>query len=497
MSKINIFKTISLLAAGFLFVTTPVLHSREAGFRVEKDLLGEKEIPADAYYGIQTARALENFQISGIPLYHYPELIEGCAIVKMGAARANNEFGLLDDKILKAIEYASNALIQGEYHNQFPVDYVQGGAGTSTNMNANEVIANIGLVWMDHKKGDYQYLDPHDHVNMSQSTNDFYPTAVKVGIILINDKLVEELRLLAAAFRKKGDEFNQVLKMGRTEMQDAVPMTVGQEFHAFASGIENEIEHLKNSERSLYVINMGGTAIGTGINAPRGFAPKAAAQIAKLLGKKITPAPDLIFATSDLHSFVTYSSALKCLAIKVSKICNDLRLLSSGPRAGFFEINLPPMQPGSSIMPGKVNPVIPEVVNEVCFRVIGNDVTVSMAAEGGQLQLNAFEPIAGYCIMESQNLFMNASKTLRTLCVDGITINKEVLNRHMETTIGIVTALNPIVGYEKATEIAKEAFETGKGVLEIIREKNILTEEQIKELMDPKTMTGLEPKKRS
>ena len=461
-------------------------------YRVESDLIGEKEIPVDAYYGVQTQRAFENFQISGLKINHFPELIRGLAMVKLAAAKTNHDFGLLSDDILDAIEKASQDLIDGKYSDQFIVDLMQGGAGTSTNMNANEVIANIGLEKMGYKKGEYKYLDPHDHVNMSQSTNDAYPTAIKVAMVLVNDKLIEELKLLAVAFRKKGDQYFEVLKMGRTEMQDAVPMTVGQEFHAFASGIETEIEHLTKSENDFYAINMGATAIGTGLNAPKGFADKCAAHLAIILGKDIKAAPDLISATSDMHSFVVYSSALKCLAIKISKISNDLRLLSSGPRAGIFEINLPAMQPGSSIMPGKVNPVIPEMVNLVCFKVIGNDLTVTMAAEAGQLQLNAFEPVIAYSILESQNMFINATRTFRELCIDGITINKEVLNRYIETTIGIVTVLNPVLGYEKATEVAKQAMESGKGVLEIIREKKLLTEEQIKDLLDPKKMTGIE-----
>ena len=481
-----------LISIGALALAVPLGALQGGDYRVEKDLIGEMQIPSDAYYGIQTARARDNFQISGLTLERYPELIQGLAMVKLAAARANFDANNLDKGVLAGIEAACNDIIEGKYHDQFHIDPIQGGAGTSTNMNANEVIANVALEKMGHKKGEYQYCDPHDQVNRSQSTNDAYPTALKVAMFLYNDKLIQELKLLAASFRQKGTDFHQVLKMGRTEMQDAVPMTVGQEFDAFASGIENEITELEAAEKELYVINMGGTAIGTGINAPKGFAEKAASHLAKVTKKDIVPDKDLVFATSDTHAFAAYSSALKCCALKLSKIANDLRLLSSGPRAGLFEINLPAMQPGSSIMPGKVNPVIPEVVSEVCFKVIGNDVTVSFAAEAGQLQLNAFEPIIQYSIMESQRIMLSASKALRTLCVDGITINKEVLAGHIERTIGIVTALNPVLGYDKATEVAKEAFNTGKGVLEIIREKKLLTDAQIQELLDPKTMAGLE-----
>lgn len=457
---------------------------------VEHDLIGEKEIPADAYYGIQTVRAMENFHISRLNIDFYPELIKGFAIVKMAAARANNENGVLNDQITKGIDRACEALLRGEYHDQFSIDLVQGGAGTSTNMAANEIIANIALEKMGYKLGEYKYCDPHDHVNLAQSTNDTYPTALKVAFMMMNEQLIEELGVLAESFRRKGNEFNDYLKMGRTQLQDAVPMTVGQEFNAFAAGVETEIEHLKEAEKVLYKVNMGGTAIGTGLNTSEGYAQKCAKHLAEITGKDFELAPDLIAATSDLHAFVVYSGALKALAVKLSKICNDLRLLSSGPRAGLYEINLPAVQPGSSIMPGKVNPVIPEVVNQVCFRAIGNDVTVTMAAEAGQLQLNAFEPVIAYATLESQYMFLNASKTLRTLCVDGITVNKKTLKHNMETTIGIVTALNPIIGYERATELAHEAMETGKGIIELVREKKILTEKEIEELMDPAKMTG-------
>jgi aspartate ammonia-lyase len=463
--------------------------------RVEKDLLGEKQIPANAYYGVQTARALENFPISGVLINHYPGFVEAWAIVKMAAARANTDVGAMKPDKLAAIEKACQAVRDGKYHDQFLVDWYQGGAGTSTNMNANEVLANIALELTGHKKGEYQFVDPHDDLNMSQSTNDTYPTAIKVAFLLRNDKLVEEMQKLVASFRAKGDAYLEIVKMGRTEMQDAVPMTVGQEFHAFAAALESEIQLLRDAEKYLYPVNMGATAIGTGINVPKGYPEKCAEELAKLTGKPIVPASDMLAATWDQQGFVVYSAALKSLAVKLSKISSDLILLTSGPRAGLFEINLPPLQPGSSIMPGKVNPVMPEVMNIVAFRVMGNDQSVSLAAHHGQLQLNAYEPLAGLAVIESQALIYYTSILFRTKCIDGITVNEKTLEHYMETTVGIVTALNPIIGYEKATELAGEAYKSGKGILEIIREKKILTEQQIKELLDPVKLTGLDRSK--
>jgi aspartate ammonia-lyase len=463
--------------------------------RVERDLLGELAVPASAYYGVQTARALENFRISGIPINHYPGFVEAWAIVKLAAARANTDVGAMKPETLAAIEKAAEAVMKGEHHDQFLVDWYQGGAGTSTNMNANEVLANIALEKIGRKKGEYAIVEPHDHLNMSQSTNDSYPTALKVAFLLRNDKLIAELQQLAGAFRRKGHEFIDVVKMGRTELQDAVPMTVGQEFHAFAASLEAEIAVLREAEKHLYAVNMGATAIGTGINVPKGYDARCAAHLATLTGKPIVPAGDMIAATWDQQGFVAYSSALKSVAIKLSKIASDLILLTSGPRAGLAEINLPALQPGSSIMPGKVNPVIPELVNLVAFRVMGNDYTVTLAAHSGQLQLNAYEPIEGLVIMESQHLLFTTSQAFRTKCLDGITINERVLSRYMETTVGIVTALNPVVGYEKATELANEAYRSGKGIIEIIREKKILTEAQIKDLLDPVKLTQLDKSK--
>jgi aspartate ammonia-lyase len=485
------------LAVGVALVilATPIPTAAQNNVRIERDLLGSKEVPRDAYYGVQTARALENFPISGIQMNHYPGFVEAWAIVKLAAARANTEVGAMKPETLAAIEKACQAVLDGKYHDQFVVDWYQGGAGTSTNMNANEVLANIALELSGHAKGEYDIVEPHDHLNLSQSTNDSYPTALKVAFLLRNEKLIEELERLVESFRTKGDAYLELVKMGRTEMQDAVPMTVGQEFHAFAAALESEIQLLRESERWLCSVNMGATAIGTGINVPAGYSEACAAQLAKLTGKPIVPAKDMLAATWDQQGFVVYSAALKSLAVKLSKISSDLILLASGPRAGLFEINLPPLQPGSSIMPGKVNPVMPELMNVVAFRVMGNDYTVTLAAHSGQLQLNAYEPVVGLAVLESQALLLNTSKAFRTKCVDGITVNEKTLEHYLETTVGIVTALNPLVGYEKATELAGEAYRTNKGILEIIREKKILSEEQIRELLDPAKLTGLNKSK--
>jgi len=493
--KRNRFITTIAASAGVVALFLPLASAAEKGTRTEHDLLGEKQIPADAYYGVQTMRALENFQISGVAINHYPGFIEAWAIVKLAAARANTATGAMKPEKLAAIEKACKAVMEGKYHDQFPVDWYQGGAGASTNMNANEVLANIALEMTGHKKGEYNIIEPHDDLNQSQSTNDSYPTAIKVAFLMRNDKLIEELQQLVASFRAKGKAYLEIVKMGRTEMQDAVPMTVGQEFHAFAASLEGEIQMLRDAEKYLYAVNMGATAIGTGLNVPKGYPEKCAAELAKLTGKPIVPAGDMLAATWDQQGFVAYSSALKSVAIKISKIASDLILLASGPRAGLYEINLPAMQPGSSIMPGKVNPVIPELLNIIAFRVMGNDFSVSLAAHSGQLQLNAYEPLEGLAVMESQHLLFRGSNTLRTKCVDGITVNEATLEHYMETTIGIVTALNPVIGYEKATELAAEAQKSGKGILQVIREKKVLTEAQIKELLDPVKLTGLDKSK--
>lgn len=460
------------------------------GTRTEKDLLGEKQIDANAYYGVQTARALENFQVSGLTTSFYPDYVKAYAIVKLAAARANADVGRLSKEKLAAIEKACQAVMDGKYRDQFLVDMYQGGAGTSANMNANEVLANIALELSGHKKGDYHTIEPHDDLNMGQSTNDVYPTAIKIALLLHNDKVLAEATQLSQAFHKKGEEFKNLLKMGRTEGQDAVPMTLGQEFHAFGNQLDAEINLLRKSEAVLCEQNMGATAIGTGITASPGYAEKCAQELAKITGKPIVMSKDLIAATSSQQGFVVYSGALKSFAVALSKISSDLIFLATGPRAGIFEINLPALQPGSSIMPGKVNPVMPELMNEICFKIIGNDLTVTIAAQHGLLQLNAYEPIEAIAIMESQGLLFKSMPLFRKNCIDGITANEDVLKTYMERSVGIVTALNPVLGYDKTTELAKEALQTNKGILELIREKKLLTEQQIKDLLDPVKLTS-------
>ena len=473
----------------FLIILTTNVFAQE-DYRIEKDLIGEKKISNDLFYGVQTARAVENFQISLTKVADYRDFIKALGMVKLAAARANHELGAIDDEVMDAVEKACKDVMDGKYDNQFDIDMYQGGAGTSTNMAANEIIANVALEYMNKPKGDYHTVEPHDHINLSQSTNDFYPTAIKVAFILKNEKLLKELENLIAVFDAKGTEFDNILKMGRTELQDAVPMTLGQEFHAFADQLRGEVTLLKQAEEYLYGVNMGGTAIGTKLNAVEGFPEKCASQLSELTGKDIHSTPNLIAATSDMQSFVVYSSALKSLATKVSKIASDLILLTSGPRTGIFEINLPALQPGSSIMPGKVNPVIPELLNLISFRVIGNDVTVSFCSHSGQLQLNAYEPMITLAVMESQMILTNGMKTLNEKCVAGITANEDVCKLYIEKSIGIVTALNPVLGYDKSTELAAESLKTGKGILELVREKNLLSEEEIEKILDPASMTG-------
>lgn len=457
-------------------------------FRIETDLLGALSVPSEAYYGVQTQRAIDNFKISGQFLSSYPEFITGLAFVKKAAAKTNYELGLLEEQLYFKIAETCDELMSGKYHDQFPIDMIQGGAGTSVNMNANEVIANVVLEKMGKNKGDYQFCSPNDHINLSQSTNDAYPTSIKMALLLMNTKLVQKLTDIVAAFRTKGIEFNDVLKMGRTQLQDAVPMTLGQEFEAFAANLEEDIEKLNNLAKLFVEVNMGATAIGTGLNAPVGYANLCAKNLAEISGFPIVSAPNLVEATPDTGSYVIYSSAMKRLAVKLSKICNDLRLLSSGPRAGLFEINLPPMQPGSSIMPGKVNPVIPEVVNQVCYKVIGNDLTVTFAAEAGQLQLNVMEPVLSHAIMENIHFLSNAMDTLREKCVVGITANRAVCLEMVKNSIGIVTALNPYIGYKNSTKIAKEALETGKSVYNLVLEQGLLSQDKLDEILNPENM---------
>jgi aspartate ammonia-lyase len=457
-------------------------------FRTESDLIGELQVPNEAYYGVQTQRAIDNFHISNYKMYHFPEFVKAIGYVKLAAAQTNHELGLLPDWLLAPISQACQEVIDGKWNEQFPVDMFQGGAGTSVNMNANEVIANRALEIMGYEKGDYQHCWPNDHINCSQSTNDAYPTTIKLATYRMNQKLVKKLQEVVAAFRQKGKEFADVIKMGRTQLQDAVPMTLGQEFEAFAATLEDNITRLDNNAKLLLEINMGGTAIGTGLNAPEGYAKLCAEKMAALTGEAFVSSKNLIAATPNTGAYVSYSSALKRLAVELSKVCNDLRLLASGPRSGLHEINLPAMQPGSSIMPGKVNPVIPEVVNQVCFKVIGNDLTVSFAAEAGQLELNVMEPVLCQAIFESVSLLENALDTLRSKCVEGITANREVCLEMVKHSIGIVTALNPYIGYKNSTKIAKEALETGKSVYNLVLEHQLLSKAELDNILDPKNM---------
>jgi len=474
---------------------TLVGRGRTLGFgghrtRTEHDLLGDREVPFEALYGIQTLRALENFPITGIPLREFPVLIEALAAVKEAATATNLELGLLGATEADVILRAAREIRAGRHHEHFLVDMVQGGAGTSTNMNANEVIANRALELVNKPRGSYDVISPNSHVNLSQSTNDVYPTAVRLALHKSLTGFNIELEALSDAFAVKGQEFASMLKMGRTQMQDAVPMTLGQEFRAFAHTLREDVDRIREAQSLIREINLGATAIGTGINAPPGYAELAAKKLSALVGVEMITAPDLVEATSDTGAFVQMSGVLKRTSTKLSKICNDLRLLSSGPRAGFGEINLPPMQPGSSIMPGKVNPVIPEVVNQVCFDVIGGDVTITMAAEAGQLQLNAFEPIIAYRLLRSIDMLRAACVVLRERCVTGITANVDRMRTFVEQSIGIVTALVPVIGYETATEIAKIALESGRGVFDVVLERGVLTRAQLDEILNPAAMTA-------
>ncbi len=461
--------------------------------RREHDLLGEKDVPTEVNYGIQTLRALENFDITGVPLSFYPDLVRGLAMVKMASAKANNDLGLLDDTIAKAIEDACHTIINGRYHKCFVVDMIQGGAGTSVNMNANEVIANVALQLMGYQKGEYKYCHPNNHVNLSQSTNDAYPTAMKIALVKRNKMLVKALMDLIVAFKTKAGEFANVIKMGRTQLQDAVPMTLGQGFEAYAVTLEEDIERLTKNANLFLEVNMGATAIGTGINSDPDYTPKVIGHLREITGLDIVSARNLVEATQDTGAFIMFSAALKRLAIKLSKISNDLRLLSSGPRAGINEINLPPMQPGSSIMPGKVNPVIPEVVNQIAFKVIGNDLTVSLAAEAGQLELNVMEPVIVQSLFESMEMLINGMSTLRSRCIVGITANEERCKEMVMNSIGLVTALNPYIGYEASTLVAKEALENNRSVYELVLEKNLLSKEELDNILKPENM--LKPRK--
>lgn len=458
--------------------------------RNEHDLLGDQAVPAQALYGIQTQRAQQNFNITGVPISHFPELVNALAMVKCAAARANHKHGLLSDAKTNAITEACADLIAGKHHEDFIVDLIQGGAGTSTNMNANEVIANIGLSKMGFEYGQYQHLHPNNDVNQSQSTNDVYPSAARLAIVFAAQPLKEAVAKLQKSLAAKGEEFSQILKMGRTQMQDAVPMTLGQEFNAFASDLGGETARIDHSCRQLCEVNLGGTAIGTGLNAPSGYARLAVSELADISGLQVRLANDLLAASSDMGAFLTFSGTLKRLAIKLSKLSNDLRLLSSGPRTGFGEINLPAVQPGSSIMPGKVNPVIPEAMNQTAFQVMGTDMTVTMAAEAGQLQLNAMEPLIIYNLLNNSRMLEKSIRMLDELCIQGITANKERCAQHVSSSIGVITALVPHIGYDNASRIAGHALLSGLGVAELVRQENLLSDEALAAILSPSAMTN-------
>jgi len=457
--------------------------------RLEHDLLGERAVPADRYFGIHTLRATENFNITGIPISHYPRLIKSLAYIKKAAALTNRELGLLDQHLADAIASACDDLLAGNLLEEFVVDVIQGGAGTSTNMNANEVIANRALELLGHEKGQYEILHPLNHVNMSQSTNDVYPTALRMTLSQKMDGLMEEMVHLRDAFARKANEFADVIKMGRTQLQDAVPMTLGQEFGAWAIMVSEDIQRVKEAQSLIREINMGATAIGTGINAHPDYARLVTEKLRLLTGIPVVVSENLVEATQDTGAYVQLSGVLKRVATKLSKICNDLRLLSSGPRAGLNEINLPAMAPGSSIMPGKINPIIPEVVNQVAFEVIGNDISITLAAEAGQLELNVMEPIIAYDLFTSLDMLGRACRTLANRCVDGITANREICRRMVEHSIGLVTALNPYIGYEKSSQVADEALKSGRSVYEIVLEKGFLSQAELEDILSPENMT--------
>ena len=459
----------------------------EQEFRTEKDSIGTKNVPEDVYYGVQSLRAAENFHITGLNMH--PEIINSLAYIKKAAAITNCEAGLLDKKIAQAIVKACDEILGGKLHEDFIVDPIQGGAGTSLNMNANEVIANRANEILGGKKGDYSIVNPNDHVNCGQSTNDVIPTAGKMTSLRLLKNLKKELMRLHTALEKKAEEFDGVIKMGRTQLQDAVPIRLGQEFKAYSVAVLRDIRRMDKAMDEMRTLNMGGTAVGTGLNADEAYLRRIVPNLSEISDMELVQAYDLIDSTQNLDPFVAVSGAVKACAVTLSKIANDLRLMSSGPRAGFGEINLPAKQNGSSIMPGKVNPVIPEVVNQVAFNVIGNDVTITMAAEAGQLELNAFEPIIFYCLFQSIDTLGYAVQTFVDNCVSGITANETRCRYFVENSVGIITAICPYVGYQKAAEIAKEAIKTGESVKKLIIEQGILTEEQMDEILDPVQMT--------
>ncbi|MCL9783522.1 aspartate ammonia-lyase [Vibrio sp. S4M6] len=471
--------------------TSPEIQSKP--IRIEEDLLGQREVPADAYYGIHTLRAMENFNISNVTISDVPEFVRGMVMTKKAAALANKELGVIPSDIAEYILQACDLILEtGKCMDQFPSDVFQGGAGTSVNMNTNEVIANVALELMGKEKGQYDIVNPNDHVNKSQSTNCAYPTGFRISVFNSVQKLTDAIEYLRQAFELKSQEFSTILKMGRTQLQDAVPMTVGQEFRAWSVTLKEEIRALEYTSKLLLEVNLGATAIGTGLNAAQGYQELAVKHLAAVTGLDCIPAEDLIEATSDCGAYVMTHGAIKRLAVKLSKICNDLRLLSSGPRAGLNELNLPELQAGSSIMPAKVNPVVPEVVNQVCFKVLGNDNTISIAAEGGQLQLNVMEPVIAQSIFESLDILTNACVNLRDKCIDGITVNKEICEGYVHNSIGIVTYLNPYIGHHQGDIVGKICAETGKSVREVVLERGLLTEEQLDEILS--TSNFMQPK---
>ena len=463
------------------------MTENEMEFRVEKDSIGTKDVPENVYYGVQSLRAAENFHITGLNMH--PEIINSLAYIKKAAAITNCEAGLLDKRRTQAIVQAGDEILEGKFREDFIVDPIQGGAGTSLNMNANEVIANRAIEILGGKKGDYSVVNPNDHVNCGQSTNDVIPTAGKMTSLRLLKKLKKQLLRLHSALEQKADEFDGVIKMGRTQLQDAVPIRLGQEFKAYSVAILRDLNRMDKAMDEMRTLNMGGTAVGTGLNADESYLRRIVPNLSEISGMDLVQAYDLIDATQNLDSFVAVSGAVKACAVTLSKIANDLRLMSSGPRAGFGEINLPAKQNGSSIMPGKVNPVIPEVVNQVAFNAIGNDMTITMAAEAGQLELNAFEPIIFYCLFQSIDTIAYAVNTFVDNCVIGITANETRCRYFVENSVGIITAICPYVGYQKAAEIAKEAIKTGESVRKLIIEKGLLTKEQMDEIMDPVQMT--------
>ena len=457
-------------------------------FREESDLIGNKLIPKDALYGINTQRAIENFHISGKTMSEYPNLIKGFAIIKKAAAQANNSLGILTQEKTNAIIQACDEIHSGKFHDQFIIDMIQGGAGTSCNMCINEVISNRALQIMGKELGDYHYCSPYDDVNQSQSTNDTYPSACKLGIYLETSDLLKSIEKLIISFDKKKEEFKDILKIGRTQLQDAVPMTLGQTFGAYASSMKEELKLINEVSKKLLILNMGATAIGTGICSEPGYCGLVLENLRKNTGLNISISEDLIFATSDTSALVHYSGALKSLSLKLIKICNDLRLLSSGPRCGYGEINLPKAQPGSSIMPGKINPVIPEVVGQICYKVIGNDTTVMLGSENAQLELNVFEPVMVYSIFESIKLLINGINTLVDKCIMGIHVNVKECEQLVHKSTTLVTAFNPYIGYKESTKLSDECFETGKGIYDLILEKKILTKEQVDLILKPENL---------